>query len=254
MRKILTTLVVLLVVTLAAARADVTSKAAPADEYFGPYQQSVLEIRNRLSDYDRLDDRSMLDPSVGAYLDHLQLAIRDWQHKYPSDPWLAPMLGHLMREYWRAGQVSSATGMAALAFMRSVYPDAAITQKTVAMVYGSNRGLDDIARDGSEPPAYAPPVAAVPSEEPLSTQAAMPSYAQIPAYGSASYGASTSYATIPSYATPLQDAPVSNVAASDQAPPPGETPASDVAPSTDDGSGADASTPDDDAPTPPPTR
>ncbi len=244
MRKVLIALAIVLVASLQAARADVNLNAAPADEYFGPYQQSVLEIRNRLNDYDRLDDRTMLDPSVSAYLDHLQLAIRDWQHKYPRDPWLAAILGHLMREYWRAGQASSATGMAALAFMRAAYPDNPITQRTVSMIYGSNRGLDDIARDGSEPAVEAAPVAVLPAQTELPEQTAMPSYAQIPAYGSASYGATNGYATIPSYATP--DRPTSDVAASDQAPPPDEAPASDLAPSE------DAAT--DDAPTPPPVR
>ncbi len=147
MRKVLIAFAVLLVVGVQAARADVTPNAAPADEYFGPYRQSVLEIRNRLNDYDRLDPNTMLDPSVGGYLDHLQLAIRDWQHKYPGDPWLPRMLGHLMREYWRAGEASSPTGLAALAFMRAVYPDAEITTETVTLVYGSNPALDQIASD-----------------------------------------------------------------------------------------------------------
>ncbi len=70
MRKVLLTLAILLLVTSQVARADVSSSPAPADEYFGPYKQSVIEIRNRLNDYDALDPRAMLDPSVGGYLDH----------------------------------------------------------------------------------------------------------------------------------------------------------------------------------------
>ncbi|HEX3671607.1 MAG TPA: hypothetical protein VHT92_07895 [Candidatus Cybelea sp.] len=254
MRKVLITLAILLVVGLQAARADVNPNAAPADEYFGPYQQSVLEIRNRLNDYDRLDGGTMLDPSVGAYLDHLQLAIRDWQHKYPRDPWMAPILGHLMREYWRCGQASSATGMAALAFMRANYPDSPVTQRTVAMIYGSNRGLDEIARDESVPQPPPAPVSVAPIRTDVPAEASLPSYAQIPAYGSASYGATNGYATIPSYATPTQDGPVTDIAASDQAAPQASSPVSDVAPSAPDASNADVSNPDDDAPTPPPAR
>lgn len=227
MRKVLTALTALLVVSVAAARADVISNSAPADEYFGPYQQSVLEIRNRLNDYDRLNGHTMLDPSVAGYLDHLQLAIRDWEHKYPRDPWLPPILGHLMREYWRAGEASSPTGLAALAFMRAVYPDAPITARTVALIYGSNPSLDEIAKDGSEAPSYAVPVAydVQPATLALPPAAAMPSYADIP-----------------SYATPLDQAPTSDVAASD------------VEPAPEDSSAVDSAPPADDAPTPPPTR
>ncbi|HET6276867.1 MAG TPA: hypothetical protein VFE16_13130 [Candidatus Cybelea sp.] len=224
MRKVLMALSVLLVVTVQAARANVNPNAAPADEYFGPYRQSVLEIRNRLNDYDRLDPNSMLDPSVGGYLDHLQLAIRDWQHKYPSDPWLPRILGHLMREYWRAGEASSPTGLAALAFMRAVYPDSEITTQTVTLVYGSNPALDQIASDTAPPPAYPAPVAyqaqpapvayqAQPESAPLPAEAAMPAYADIPSY------ATPTYAGIPSYATPLDEAPVAQAPSTDAPPP-----------------------------------
>lgn len=238
MRKVLMALSVLFVVTVAAARANVTPNPAPADEYFGPYRQSVLEIRNRLDDYDRLDPNAMLDPSVGGYLDHLQLAIRDWQHKYPSDPWLPRILGHLMREYWRAGEASSPTGLAALAFMRAVYPDAEITAQTVTLVYGSNPALDQIASDAAPPPAYPAPVAyqAQPPSAPLPAEAAMPSYADIP-----------------SYATPLEEAPVADAPSTDA--PAADVPTSDAAtagaPST------EAPPPDvaaDDSSAPPPTR
>ncbi len=138
MRKTLLILSTLLVACLQAARADVTANSAPADEYFGPYKQSVLEIRNRLNDYDRRDDGSMLDPSVPPYLDHLQTAMVEWQRKYPQDPWLPGMFAHLVREYWRAGQVSSVHGLAALALLRSAYPDAQETSQTVSLVFGSS--------------------------------------------------------------------------------------------------------------------
>ena len=103
----------LFVASITVARADITN-SAPADEYFGPSKQSVLEIRNRLNDYDQRDPGAMLDPEVTSSLDHLQAAILDWQHQYPRDPWLPAMFSHLMREYWRAGQASSENGMAAL--------------------------------------------------------------------------------------------------------------------------------------------
>jgi hypothetical protein len=136
---LLITIHTLLVACLQVARADAASGSAPADEYFGPYKQSVLEIRNRLNDYDRRDDGSMLEASVPPYLDHLETAMLDWQRKYPQDPWLPGMFAHLVREYWRAGQVSSAQGLAALALMRSAYPDAEETTQTAALVFGSSQ-------------------------------------------------------------------------------------------------------------------
>lgn len=227
MRKALTTLAILLVACLQVARADVKPSAAPADEYFGPYSQSVLEIRNRLDDYDKLDNRAMLEPSVGGYLDHLQLAIRDWQHKYPSDPWLPRILGHLLREYWRAGQISSEHGTAALAFMRAAYPDADETTATVSMIYGSNVALGTIARD-------AQPEEAPPAQPDVDTAAPQP---DIEAAAPPPYETPASYQTLPSYATAVQEAPGNDVAANDVAP-----------------SDADPGAPADDAPTPPPTR
>jgi len=234
MRKALSTLVVLLVACLQVARADVRPVAAPADEYFGPYSQSVLEIRNRLDDYDKLANGQMLEPSVGGYLDHLQLAIRDWQHKYPRDPWLPRILGHLMREYWRSGQVSSEHGMAALAFMRAAYPDSPETSETVAMIYGSGERVAS-APAASYDPQPAPEVQ--PAPEPVVDAPAQAAVAP-------PYETPASYQTLPSYATaddPASTAPANAVASSDVAPPADQ----DAAPS-------DA--PDDGTPTPPPTR
>jgi len=146
MRIVLSMLTILFVACLHVARADVTPAsapayvnvaAAPADEYFGPYHQSILEIRNRLNDYDLRDDSAMLDPTVTQYLDQLSSAIRDWQHKYPTDPWLPRTFAHLLREYWRAGQVSSPGGLAALAAMRASYPDDAETVATVSLIFSA---------------------------------------------------------------------------------------------------------------------
>jgi hypothetical protein len=180
MRKVLITLTILLVACLQVARADVNPNAAPADEYFGPYKQSILEICNRLNDYDIRDDGAMLDPSVPSYLDHLQLAILDWRSKYPRDPWLPKVFAHLIREYWRAGQASSDHGMAALATMRSTYPDAPETAATVSLVYGSNAALAGATRDGAD-------VLPAENAEPAGDVAAAPD------------------PTLPSYATPVSD-------------------------------------------------
>lgn len=222
MRKAFGALTILFVACLQIARADVNPNAAPADEYFGPYQQSVLEIRNRLNDYDAMSPSSMIDPSVGGYLDHLQLAIRDWQQKYPRDPWLPWTFAHLMREYWRAGQASSPTGSAALNLMRATYPDSPYTAQTVALVSAPNQELDQIARDGADQQSYdtgqsygAAPV----------NNAQQQTVATLPSYATANVPSS---AALPSYAT--QEIPTSGVVSSvspgpgDSAPPSDDTP------------------------------
>jgi hypothetical protein len=138
MRTALATLCILFVTCAQVVRADTLSDAAPADEYFGPAQQSVLEIQNRLADYDKRDNRAMLDSETSSSLNHLELAIFDWQHKYPRDPWLPRMLSHLVREYWRAGQSTSDGGSVALALMRESYGDSPWTAATVAIISAPN--------------------------------------------------------------------------------------------------------------------
>ena len=181
MRKVLLTLAILLLVTSQVARADVSSSPAPADEYFGPYKQSVIEIRNRLNDYDALDPRAMLDPSVGGYLDHLQVAVRDWQQKYPRDPWLPRIWAHLIREYWRAGQSSSRPGMAALSMMRTTFPDSPETSSDdlVGLRLQSEHSTTS-RRTVAQVQAYVPPPV---YEQPAYQQ---PAYQQ-PAYQQSAY-------------------------------------------------------------------
>lgn len=259
MRKVLLVVSILLGACLQAARADANPNAAPADEYFGPAKQSVLEIRNRLNDFDKRDARSMLDPDVATYLDHLQLAIRDWQRQYPRDPWLPYELAHLVREYWRAGQVSGEQGTNALADLRSSYPDWPITNETVAMVYGSNHALDRATRDDSDYMQYA--------QAPYGPYAQDPQYAQAPppppqvspySDGLPSYAVRTAYepptgpppaesAPAEAQVPPDQQAPPDEQSPPDEQAPPAEEPPVDQAPPTEqapvansEGSGYDA--------------
>jgi len=235
MRKVLLVVSTLLGACVLAARADANPNAAPADEYFGPAKQSVLEIRNRLNDFDKRDARSMLDPDVATYLDHLQVAIRDWQRQYPRDPWIPYELAHLVREYWRCGQVSGAQGSNALADLRSSYPDWPITNETVAMVYGSNRALDRATRDDSDYMQYA--------QAPYGPYAPEPQYAQAPppppeasqySDGLPSYAVRTAYQPMgppPQEAAPVEQAPPEEEAPPvEQAPPPDESPVDEAPP------------------------
>jgi hypothetical protein len=140
---------VLLCMQIAVAQ---TSASAPADEYFGRHSQSVLEIRNRLNDFDARSDAEMMAPGVVSQIDDEQDAILDWQHQYPSDPWLPRSFAALLRQYHRAGAASNQTALAALAVMRSNYADAPETAATVALLFGS--GEQAVVAD-DPPPSHA---------------------------------------------------------------------------------------------------
>jgi hypothetical protein len=73
---------------------------APADEYFGPFKESILEIRNRLVAFER-DTSWDLARHVRA-IDNVELAIEDWHEKYPRDPWLHGFSIRLATVYGRA--------------------------------------------------------------------------------------------------------------------------------------------------------
>lgn len=78
------------------------SKVAPADEYFGRLKMSILGIRNELRD---LDQRLTFSPDkAGDVLGSaafIEDAIRDWQAKYPADPWLPRSVYQLTHLYSR---------------------------------------------------------------------------------------------------------------------------------------------------------
>jgi hypothetical protein len=87
----------LLVASMGLARA---SGAAPADEYFGPFKQSILEIRNRLMRFERESDRELARSLRG--IDSLEITIEDWYRHYPRDPWIPGFSHRLSHVYSRA--------------------------------------------------------------------------------------------------------------------------------------------------------
>jgi hypothetical protein len=63
---------------------------APADEYFGRLKMSILGIRNQLHDLDmKLQYTPEKSEDVIGSAAMVEDAIRDWERKYPADPWLA---------------------------------------------------------------------------------------------------------------------------------------------------------------------
>jgi len=122
---------------LSAPAASFSGGPAPADEYFGPHHQSILEIRNRLQRFDSKTDAEMLQPGVVNELDDVAYSIGDWHHQYPNDPWLPRAYAELLYNYQRAGQLSSPHATVALSEMQTGYPNAPETRDTMAMIYGT---------------------------------------------------------------------------------------------------------------------
>jgi hypothetical protein len=83
-----------------AAKKAVAIKVAPADEYFGRLKMSILGIANTIKDqslaYDRRPDQLQAELHAVSFAED---AIRDWEHKYPQDPWIAKSLFALERFY-----------------------------------------------------------------------------------------------------------------------------------------------------------
>ena len=85
------------------APAAAAQKVAPADEYFGPLEMSILGIRNAIKD---TAARMDVDPSADqeAALRHLALiesSVKAWEAKYPSDSWLPRTVLALHQTYAR---------------------------------------------------------------------------------------------------------------------------------------------------------
>jgi hypothetical protein len=85
-----------------ASAAQNLSHLAPADEYFGHMKMSILGIANTIRDAGVKIDRGG-DPEsvIDGPLSFAEDAIRDWQHKYPRDPWIPRDLAMLRGVYER---------------------------------------------------------------------------------------------------------------------------------------------------------
>jgi len=79
------------IAALAPARAaDSMLGLAPADEYFGRYNLSVLGIANTIRDAGaRIDAGTDPGTMLTGPLSFVTDAIHGWEQKYPSDPWIA---------------------------------------------------------------------------------------------------------------------------------------------------------------------
>ena len=75
---------------------------APADEYFGPFKISVLEIKNRLTRFEGQTNRELAMSGAIHGMDTLELAMADWHRRYPRDSWLPGFLSRMVHVYVRA--------------------------------------------------------------------------------------------------------------------------------------------------------
>ena len=166
------------------------SGPAPADEYFGPHHQSILEIRNRLDRMDAKSDRELVDGNAIVELDDIAASISDWRAQYPEDPWLPRTYGRLLRTYHRAGASSSDRAVAMLNEMKGAYPDAPETAAVIAMTFGGGNAAPAEFADAApvSAPVYQQPTYAQPAYQ-------LPTYAQ-PVYAQ------------PMYAQPVAGAPI----------------------------------------------
>jgi hypothetical protein len=154
------------------------SGPAPADEYFGPHHQSILEIRNRLDRMDAKSDRELVDGDAVVELDDIAASISDWRSQYPQDPWLPRTYARLLHEYHRAGSSSSDVAVAMLNEMKGAFPDAPETAAVLAMTYGGGATIsaDEFAdaapvyqQPAYQQPVYQQPIATGPMLIPVAT-------------------------------------------------------------------------------------
>jgi hypothetical protein len=148
------------------------SGPAPADEYFGPHHQSILEIRNRLDRMDAKSDRELVDSDAVVELDDISASISDWRSQYPQDPWLPRTYARLLHDYHRAGSSSSDVAVAMLNEMKGAYPDAPETAAVLAMTYGGGATItaDEFADEAPVAPAYQPAYAQPAYQQPAYAQ------------------------------------------------------------------------------------
>ncbi|HTW84139.1 MAG TPA: hypothetical protein VMD91_08745 [Candidatus Sulfotelmatobacter sp.] len=134
-------------------------RLAPADEYFGRMKMSVLGIANTIRDAGkRLEEGSSPNDMLRGPLYFAVDAIRDWEHKYPSDHWIPRDLMALETVYLRAGsQESYAMARRTAHWIAADYPGSPEAHRALAAV-GEERPSYGVARRptyAADRPSYA---------------------------------------------------------------------------------------------------
>jgi hypothetical protein len=95
-------MVALLAVTAPALAQDALRGLAPADEYFGRFNLSILGVANTIRDAgNRIDAGADPHEMIAGPLFFATDALHDWEKKYPADPWIPKELLALESVYLR---------------------------------------------------------------------------------------------------------------------------------------------------------
>lgn len=121
--------------TLPTANSSATAPA-PADEYFGRLKMSILGIRNQLN---RLTAQVDADPlnsqSARGSCELTEESIKEWEQKYPSDPWLAKTVYMLVHLYAKMpAETGHTQALRVLSWLLAKYPGSEFTETALAEV------------------------------------------------------------------------------------------------------------------------
>ena len=108
--------------------AQPSAALAPADEYFGRFQMSVLGIANTIHDAGwRIDEGRAPQSLIAGPLSFATDAIAAWERAYPHDPWIAKDLTELAHVYLRIKTPAGAALAAkTAAWLARDYPDGVV--------------------------------------------------------------------------------------------------------------------------------
>ena len=113
------------------------TRPAPADEYFGRLKMSILGVRNSLVKLTRQaeEDPSSADAVLGP-ASMTEESIREWEVKYPSDPWLAKTVYMLAHLYARVPtDVGRDAAVRAVNWLVAKYPDSEFTNAALEEIH-----------------------------------------------------------------------------------------------------------------------
>lgn len=117
----------LLAIAAPALAQDNLRGLAPADEYFGRFNLSILGVANTIRDAgNRIDAGADPHEMVNGPLFFATDALHDWEKKYPADPWIPKELLALEGAYLRV-PTDDGTRLAAQteAWLAADYPNSA---------------------------------------------------------------------------------------------------------------------------------
>jgi len=121
-----------LMAVLAVTNSHAATTGAPADEYFGPFKESILGIRNHINDLERKADGELAGAIRG--MDNIEIALEDWHKHYPRDSWLPGFLDRMVHVYGRAHKLRSAHCQKAYAMLERDFANTPQARDAAAFV------------------------------------------------------------------------------------------------------------------------